>query len=65
MVRFFPFQRAYHSVELTILALIAAVVDTFAGGLGGTRVLVSLLVVLGVVTVVGHLLSILSSSKLK
>jgi hypothetical protein len=52
-------------VELTILALIAAVVDTFAGGLGGTRVLVSLLVVLGVVTVVGHLLSILSSSKLK
>ena len=65
IVRFFPFQRAYHSVELTILALIAAVVDAFAGGLGGTRVLVAALVILGVVTVIGHLLSILSSSKLK
>ena len=65
LVRFFPFQRAYHSVELTILALLAAVVDAFAGGLGGTRVLVGALVILGVVTVIGHLLSILSSSKLK
>ncbi|GDX31734.1 transferase [Actinomycetes bacterium] len=63
--RFFPFQRAYHSVELTILALIAAIVDVFAGGLEATRVLVAALVVLGLVTIVGHLLSILSSSKLK
>lgn len=65
LVRFFPFQRAYHSVELTILALIAAVVDAIAGGLGGTRVLVAALVIFGVVTIIGHLLSILSSSKLK
>ena len=65
MVRFFPFQRAYHSVELTILVLLAAIVDVFVGGLGATRVLVVALVILGVVTVIGHLMSILSSSKLK
>ncbi|MSO26714.1 MAG: CDP-alcohol phosphatidyltransferase family protein [Candidatus Nanopelagicales bacterium] len=65
LVRFLPFQRAYHSVELTILTLIAAVVDVFVGGLGATRVLVAALVILGLVTIVGHLLSILSSNKLK
>lgn len=65
MVRFFPFQRAYHSVELTILAFVAAVIDAVIGGLGATCVLVAGLVILGMVTVIGHLLAILSSSKLK
>ena len=52
-------------MELTILVLLAAIVDVFVGGLGATRVLVVALVILGVVTVIGHLMSILSSSKLK
>jgi phosphatidylglycerophosphate synthase len=65
LVRFFPFQRAYHSVELTLLALVAAVVDVPLGTLGATRFLVAFLAVFGVVTVVGHLMAILSSSKLR
>lgn len=60
-----PFYRAYHSVELSLLALVAAVVDVFIGGLGATQWLVALLLILGVVTVIGHLVTILSSSKLR
>lgn len=65
LVRFFPFHRAYHSVELTLLALVAAVVDLALGDLGATRFLVAFLAIFGVVTVIGHLASILSSSRLR
>ena len=65
LARFFPFHRAYHSVELTLLALVAAVGDVLAGDLAVTRFLVGFLAVFGVVTIVGHLASILSSSRLR
>ena len=65
LVRFFPFNRAYHSVELTLLALVASVVDAALGDLSATRVLVAFLALFGVVTVVGHLMAILSSSRLR
>ena len=65
IARFFPFHRAYHSVELTLLALVAAVVDIPLGDLAATRFLVAFLAIFGVVTVLGHLASILSSSRLK
>ena len=65
LVRFFPFYRAYHSVELTLLALVAGVIDAFLGDLAATRALVAALAVLGVVTIIGHLIAILSSSKLR
>ncbi len=65
MVRFFPFHRAYHSVELTILALLAAIGDAAVGGLGVTRFLVAFLAIFGVVTIIGHLAAILSSSRLR
>ena len=65
LVRFFPFHRAYHSVELTLLALVAAVIDVPLGGLAATRFLVAFLAVFGVITIVGHLASILSSSRLR
>lgn len=65
LVRFFPFNRAYHSVELTLLALVASVIDTALGDLSATRVLVAFLALFGVVTVVGHLMAILSSSRLR
>jgi phosphatidylglycerophosphate synthase len=65
LARFFPFHRAYHSVEMTLLALVAAVVDIPVGGLSATRFLVAFLAVFGVVTVIGHLASILSSSRLR
>ena len=65
VARLFPFYRAYHSVELTLLALLAGVVDAFTGDLAGTQFLVAALVILGVVTVLGHLVAILASSKLR
>jgi phosphatidylglycerophosphate synthase len=65
LVRFFPFQRAYHSVELTLLALVAAVGDVLLGDLAATRFLVGFLAIFGVITIVGHLASILSSSRLR
>lgn len=63
--RFFPFHRAYHSVELTLLALVAAIGDALVGDLAVTRVLVAALAVFGLVTIVGHLAAILSSSRLR
>lgn len=65
VARLFPFYRAYHSVELTLLALVAAVVDAALGDLGATRVLVVALAALGVLTLAGHLAAILSSSRLR
>jgi phosphatidylglycerophosphate synthase len=67
--RVLPIHRLYHSVELTILAVAAAIVDAAAGGalhgLAGTRILVAALLPLSVLTVVGHLLAILASSRLR
>ena len=63
--RFFPFHRAYHSVEMTLLALVAAIIDVPLGDLAATQFLVAFLAVFGVITVVGHLASILSSSRLR
>ena len=65
IARFVPFHRAYHSVELTLLALVAAVGDAIVGDLAVTRVLVALLAIFGVVTIIGHLAAILTSSRLK
>ena len=65
LVRFFPFHRAYHSVEMTLLALVAAIIDVPLGDLAATQFLVGFLAVFGVITVIGHLASILSSSRLR
>ncbi len=69
VARLLPIHRLYHSVELTILALAAAVVDALAGGalhgLAGTRILVAALLPLSVLTVAGHLAAILASSRLR
>jgi phosphatidylglycerophosphate synthase len=65
LVRYFPFNRIFHSVEMTILAFLAAVGDVVVGGLAVTRVLVVAMLVLAVVTVAGHLMAILSSTKLR
>jgi phosphatidylglycerophosphate synthase len=66
MARFVPFHRAYHSVELTLLALLAAIADVvLGGGLLGTRALVVGLLAAAVVTVAGHVAAILTSSKLR
>jgi phosphatidylglycerophosphate synthase len=60
-----PFYRAFVAMEATLLALAAAVVDSARGDLDGTRALVLALVAVGVVTAVGHLAAILTSSRLR
>ncbi|MDO9378595.1 MAG: CDP-alcohol phosphatidyltransferase family protein [Nocardioidaceae bacterium] len=63
--RFVPFHRLYHSVEMTLLALAATVVDLFVGDLEATRVLVVALLPLALLAVVGHVAAIMSSSRLR
>lgn len=68
--RLVPFHRVFHSVELSLLLLVAAVVDAVAADVLGapgqaTRVLLVALVVSAAVTVVGHLVAVLASSRLK
>lgn len=65
LIRFFPFQRAYHSVEMTLLILIAAVGDAAVGDLSFTRALLVALTVLAVIAILGHVLAILSSRRLR
>ncbi|HET9741029.1 MAG TPA: CDP-alcohol phosphatidyltransferase family protein [Solirubrobacteraceae bacterium] len=60
-----PFYRAFVAVEFTLLALVAAIVDTAAGDLVGSRTLVVALVVVGAVTAAGHLLAVLTSDRLR
>ncbi|WP_370618824.1 CDP-alcohol phosphatidyltransferase family protein [Mumia qirimensis] len=69
VARFIPFHRLYHSVELTLLALVAAIVDIVAGsawgGLAGTRTLLVVLLPLALLAVIGHFVTILASSRLR
>ena len=64
IARFVPFHRVFHSVELSILVLLAAVVDLFTDGMA-TKVLLTGLVISAGITVVGHLAAVLGSSRLR
>ena len=62
---FFPFFRAFIAMECTLLALAAAIVDAAAGDHDGTRILVTALVPIAAITAVGHLVAIVTSSRLR
>jgi len=64
-LRYAPFYRVFHAVEATLLAVVAAVVDTAARDLAGSRALVWALVGLGAVIAAGHLVAILASERLR
>jgi hypothetical protein len=64
LARLIPFHRVFHSVELSILVLIAAIVDLFVAG-AGTKVLLAALVVAACLTLIGHLIAVLASSRLR
>lgn len=65
IARFVPFHRLYHSVEMSILAVVAALVGTVAGvGIQADRVLIVGLAVLCAVSVVGHFVAIMASRRL-
>jgi phosphatidylglycerophosphate synthase len=59
-----PFHKVFHSVELSILVLIAAIIDLFVGGTA-TKVLLAALVIAAGMTVIGHLVAVLTSSRLR
>jgi phosphatidylglycerophosphate synthase len=62
---YLPFYRAFVAMEATLLALAAAIYDSASGTLDGTRTLVLALIAVGAVTAAGHLVAILSSSRLR
>ena len=65
LARFLPFHRVFHSIEMTLVALAAAVGDAFTGDLSVTRGLVAVLLPVAGLTVVGHLVAILTSRRLR
>jgi phosphatidylglycerophosphate synthase len=65
LARFVPFHRLYHSIELSLLILVAAVVDLVTGDLTGTRVLLVVLLPAALLAVAGHFLAIVTSSRLR
>ena len=60
-----PFFRAFVAVEASLLALAAAIGDAVAGDEIGSRSLLIGLLPVGAVTLVGHLVAILSSDRLR
>jgi len=61
---YLPVFRAFVAVEASLLALVAAVVDAAHGDLLGTQVLVAAMVPLALLTAGGHLVGVLTSSRL-
>lgn len=65
VARFVPFHRLYHSIELSLIILAAALVDLAVGDLAATHVLLLVLVPASLLAVVGHFLAIVTSSRLR
>jgi len=65
LARFLPFHRLYHSVELTILAFVAAVVGLFLPALAAERWLILILLPLAVLALVGHFVAIMASKRVR
>jgi phosphatidylglycerophosphate synthase len=64
MAGLIPFHRVFHSVEMSILVLIAAIIDLLVDG-AATKVLLAALIIAAAVTLVGHLVAVLTSSRLR
>ncbi len=63
--RFLPFHRLYHSVELSILAFVFALVGLVVGDTLASRVLVGALLPLAVLATAGHFLAIIASKRVR
>ncbi|WP_368499408.1 CDP-alcohol phosphatidyltransferase family protein [Herbiconiux sp. A18JL235] len=63
--RFVPFHRLYHSVELTMLVFVFAVVGLFIGGVLADRILLVALVPLSMLALVGHFVAIMASKRVR
>lgn len=65
VAKFVPFHRLYHSVELTMLAFLGAVVGLFVGNAEADRALLIVLVPLAFLAVVGHFVAIMASRRVR
>lgn len=65
LIAYFPFHRALLAIELSVLTLLAAIVDAVDGSLLGSRILIVALVPVAIIVVCGHLLSVLVSRRLR
>lgn len=63
-IAYLPVFRAFVAVEFSLLVLVAGIFDALQGDLTGTHVLLIVLLPLAVVTAAGHLLGVLTSSRL-
>ena len=63
--RFVPFHRLYHSVELTILAFVTAIIGLFLPPLLADRILVLALLPLAFLALVGHFVAIMASKRVR
>lgn len=64
-VKFFPFHRMFHSVELTLVTFAVAVLALFTGSPGTERVYLIILLALALLAVAGHFVAIVSSRRLR
>ncbi|HET7305615.1 MAG TPA: CDP-alcohol phosphatidyltransferase family protein [Segeticoccus sp.] len=62
---YLPIFRAFIAIEFSLLTLVAGIADVVAGSRAGSQVLLLVCIPLVVVTAAGHLLGVLTSSRLK
>ena len=65
LARFLPFHRLYHSVEMTMVIFVAAVIGLFAGQPATDRLFLAVLVPLAFLALIGHLLAIMASKRVR
>jgi phosphatidylserine synthase len=65
VARYVPFHRLYHSVELTILIFVFAIVGLFIGDVLADRILLVVLVPLALLALVGHFVAIMASKRVR
>jgi phosphatidylglycerophosphate synthase len=65
LARFVPFHRLYHSVELTMVIFVAAVVGLVFGQPLVDRIVLSALVPLALLALVGHIVAIMASKRVR
>ncbi|MBG6057853.1 phosphatidylglycerophosphate synthase [Cryobacterium sp. MP_M5] len=65
LARFVPFHRLYHSVELTILMFVAAILGSFVGEPLVDRVVLIVLIPLSFLALVGHFVAIMASKRVR
>jgi len=65
VARFLPFHRLYHSVELTLITFVAALVGLVIGSLVASQLLVAILLPLAILAIIGHFVAIMASDRVR